>query len=374
MMKFSQEDYTVTLEGTKVTLLRKEFFLLKFLYVNNGRAFSRDELLDAVWPFEEPTDRTVDDHIYRLRKKLFPCRSTISIKTVKGLGYSLKIEDQTNESSIPVPEEISRQANQLFDTYYKYGQGKALKELVTNRALGFPIGEKQETVLLWLQSDFESLLKKLDLTENIFVPLLLYGFVESNVKRVIDIHENILQRNILSEKERMDISCFSLPMWYMKINKPDLSMLLVQKEFNAIKTSDHGFLPLLHIMKTIILFYSHKMGEVEKGLNTAENVLTRFPFLREQGALKVMQGLFLIAQGENPEGEDIIMEGIQLIHRSGHTYYFLLIYQILTLLLPKANAKEKLIDQYKKEAENYYRNTNLYKLRAEIEKQVSSYL
>ncbi|MEI3607330.1 winged helix-turn-helix domain-containing protein [Pseudogracilibacillus sp. SE30717A] len=373
-MKFSQEDYTVTLEGTEVTLLRKEFLLLKFLYKNNGRTFSRDELLDAVWPFEEPTDRTVDDHIYRLRKKLFPFRNILSIKTVKGLGYSLKIEDQTNTLSIPVPEEISRQANQLFDTYYKYGHGKAIKELVTNRALGFPIDEKQETVLLWLQSDFESLLKKLSLTENIFVPLLLYGFVESDTKKVIDVHKDILQKNILVENERMDISCCSLPIWYMKINKPDISMQLVQKEFHAIKTSDHGFIPLLHIMKTVILFYSQKMGEVEKGLDTVETVLIRFPFLREKGALKVIQGLFLIAEGEHQEGEDTIIAGIQIIHQSGHRYYFLVIYQILDLLLPKVNANKKLINHYKKEASNYFRNSKLHKLKSEIEKQVHSYL
>lgn len=46
-MKFSQEDYTITLEDTEVTLLRKEFLLLKFLYKNNERTFSRDELQDA---------------------------------------------------------------------------------------------------------------------------------------------------------------------------------------------------------------------------------------------------------------------------------------------------------------------------------------
>jgi DNA-binding response OmpR family regulator len=47
-MNFSVEDYSVTLEGTKVMLLRKEFFLLQFLYENKGRAFSREALLDAV--------------------------------------------------------------------------------------------------------------------------------------------------------------------------------------------------------------------------------------------------------------------------------------------------------------------------------------
>lgn len=373
-MHFSVEDYSVTLESTKVTLLRKEFFLLQFLYKNRGRVFSRETLLNAVWPMEEPTDRTVDDHIYRLRKKLFPFRDIVSIKTVKGLGYSLKFEEQDKESSMPVHDEISRQANQLIDIYYKYGQGKAVKEFLTNKALGFPINEKQETVLVWLQSDFETLLKKLDGTEYIFVPLFLYGFVESDTEKVIDVHEEVLQKNILSEKERMDITCVSLPMWYLKINKPVLSMQLIQKELNAISSPEHGFLPIIHIMKIIILFYERKMDEVENGLNEAENVLIRFPFLKEQAALRMMRGLFLIENAKEKEGEKNIDEAIRMVHQSSHTYYFLLIYQVLDLLLPKAGAKKEIINHYKKEAADYYKHTNLFKLRSEIEMQVFSVL
>ncbi|WP_340003079.1 winged helix-turn-helix domain-containing protein [Oceanobacillus sp. FSL K6-0127] len=373
-MRFFEENYSIAFDGTKVTLLRKEFFLLKYLYDNSGRVFSRNELLDAVWPLENPTDRTVDDHIYRLRKSLYPFRESLSIKTVKGLGYYLRLEEKDNELSIPIPEEISQQANQLFDTYYKYGQGKALKEWMTNKSLGFPINEKREIVLLWLRSDFDSLLKKLDTTANIFFSLLLYGFVESNANKVIEMYEKILQKNILNENERMDITCFSLPMWYMKINKPEISMQLVQKELSAIKTSDHGFLPFLNMMKTIILFYENRMEEVEEGLNTAENMLVRLPFLREQGAQKVVQGLFLIKKGREKEGENTINEGIHIIHQSGHTSYFLLIYQILNLLFPKAGAKKELIHHYRKEEASYYRNTNLNKLKTEIKKQIRAYL
>ena len=48
-MKFSQEDYTITLEDTEVTLLRKEFLLLKFLYKNSTfAAQTRQVYLDIV--------------------------------------------------------------------------------------------------------------------------------------------------------------------------------------------------------------------------------------------------------------------------------------------------------------------------------------
>ncbi|WP_158234700.1 winged helix-turn-helix domain-containing protein [Lentibacillus sediminis] len=370
-MNFSQEDYSVTLEETKVTLLRKEFHLLKFLYQNKGRAFSRAELLDAVWPLEEPTDRTVDDHIYRLRKKLFPFRNIVQIKTVKGLGYLLKMEEQQPEPFMPVPKEISEHANQLFNTYYKYGQGKALKELMSNQTLGYPLEEKQQT-LLWLRSDFESLLENLDTNENKFVPLMLYAYVENDKVKVISTHEKVLHKNILDEKERMDISCFSLPMLYMKVDKPGLAMQLVTKELNAIKTSDHGFLPLLKLMKAMILLYEHKMDEAKEGLAAVEMELKRHPYLREQGAFRVVKGLFHIANGERQTGKSMIAEGIQTIDQTGHTYYFLFIYQILDLLLPKAKSDQALINEYKRQENNYHKTTNLHRLKESIIKHIHS--
>lgn len=63
-------NYTVEYDSEEIQLLRKEFLLFEFLYKNRGQTFSRDALLDAVWPLEAPSDRTVDDHIYRLRKKI----------------------------------------------------------------------------------------------------------------------------------------------------------------------------------------------------------------------------------------------------------------------------------------------------------------
>lgn len=372
-MNYSQEDYSVTLEGTKVTLLRKEFHLLKFLYQNKGRAFSRAELLDAVWPLEEPTDRTVDDHIYRLRKKLFPFRNDLQIKTVKGLGYLMELKDRQPEPFMPVPKEISEHAIQLFNTYYKYGQGKALKELMTSQTLGYPLEEKQQT-LLWLRSDFESLLENLDTNENKFVPLMLYAYVENDKAKVISTHEKVLQKNILDEKERMDISCFSLPMLYMKVAKPELAMQLVTKELNAIETSDHGFLPLLKLMKTSILFYDNKMDEVKDGLADAEKELERHPYLREQGAFKVVKGLFHVAIGERQAGENYIDEGIQTIDQTGHTYYFLFIYQILDLLLPKAKAGKALINEYKRQENNYHKTTNLHQLKETIIQHIHSFI
>jgi DNA-binding winged helix-turn-helix (wHTH) protein len=57
--------------GRPVTLTSKEFKLLAYLIKNPRRVISRDELLNEVWGYENyPCTRTVDNHIFKLRKKL----------------------------------------------------------------------------------------------------------------------------------------------------------------------------------------------------------------------------------------------------------------------------------------------------------------
>lgn len=82
-LELHASEYKVTAEGLTVELLPKEFALLQFLYRNRGRTFRREQLLDKVWPLEYPVERTVDDHIYRLRKKLDPFYS-VYVRFVQG--------------------------------------------------------------------------------------------------------------------------------------------------------------------------------------------------------------------------------------------------------------------------------------------------
>jgi hypothetical protein len=57
--------------GRPVILTCKEFKTLAYLIKNSGRVISRGKLLNDVWGYENhPCTRTVDNHIFRLRKKL----------------------------------------------------------------------------------------------------------------------------------------------------------------------------------------------------------------------------------------------------------------------------------------------------------------
>lgn len=80
-----------TLEGAPLDLTPKEFDLLLLLAAYPRRAFSREYLLNRLWPDEfEGLDRAVDTHVSRLRRKLGPYGERIS--AVWGLGYRFDSE------------------------------------------------------------------------------------------------------------------------------------------------------------------------------------------------------------------------------------------------------------------------------------------
>lgn len=76
----------VTENNKNLNLTAKEYDLLIFLVKNKGKAFSRDQILDAVWGQEYfGSDRVVDDLMRRLRQKL----PNLSVETIYGYGYRL---------------------------------------------------------------------------------------------------------------------------------------------------------------------------------------------------------------------------------------------------------------------------------------------
>jgi DNA-binding response OmpR family regulator len=90
-LALNPQAYQATLGGTPLELTRTEFQLLHLFLRNPGRAFNRPYLLDAVWGEHYVTgDRSVDNAILRLRRKLGPWGE--NIETVWGVGYRLRAE------------------------------------------------------------------------------------------------------------------------------------------------------------------------------------------------------------------------------------------------------------------------------------------
>lgn len=78
---------TVTVQGRRIQLVRKEFELLHLLCSAPNRIFYRQEILMHIWKGAAlKTDRTLDVHIRKLRRKL----GLPHIKTVNGVGYKFE--------------------------------------------------------------------------------------------------------------------------------------------------------------------------------------------------------------------------------------------------------------------------------------------
>jgi DNA-binding response OmpR family regulator len=80
---------TTSFKGEGVELTKMEFDFLRLLVESPNRAYSREEILNKVWGYENyPSTRTVDTHVLQLRQKL----DDALIETVRGIGYRFKHE------------------------------------------------------------------------------------------------------------------------------------------------------------------------------------------------------------------------------------------------------------------------------------------
>lgn len=86
------KSYDVTCGGERIVLSPKEVEIVYILAVHPRQVFTREQLLDSIWGYDFDGDtRVVDTTIKRIRKKM-PDASSISIKSVYGVGYKAEIE------------------------------------------------------------------------------------------------------------------------------------------------------------------------------------------------------------------------------------------------------------------------------------------
>lgn len=91
LLRISAVERSVRLDGQEIDLTPKEYDLLVLLASHPGWVFKREVLLQQVWGDSyEGFDRTIDNHITRLRKKLGPVGEKID--TVWGVGYRFKAD------------------------------------------------------------------------------------------------------------------------------------------------------------------------------------------------------------------------------------------------------------------------------------------
>ncbi len=81
--------FILSVRGKKVDATAVQVRLVEYLMRNEGRVFSRDQILDAVWSDTRfVTPRTIDVHIHRIRQLIEPNPAKPThLKTIRGAGY-----------------------------------------------------------------------------------------------------------------------------------------------------------------------------------------------------------------------------------------------------------------------------------------------
>lgn len=89
-----QEQREVFRAGRKLTLTRTEFAILECLMQSAGRVVTRERLIETVWADRDVTENNLDVFIRFLRVKLEPPGASRLLHTERGVGYTLREENE----------------------------------------------------------------------------------------------------------------------------------------------------------------------------------------------------------------------------------------------------------------------------------------
>ncbi|PQD95703.1 hypothetical protein CYL18_07365 [Pradoshia eiseniae] len=376
-IKFSTKDYKVEYRSEEIIFLPKEFQLFKFLYHNPSRVFTRDELLDAVWPMETPIDRTIDDHIYRVRKKLKPLASVISIATVRGQGYLLSI-NEVQENPLIKDQEVSSSVINLFKKYHLYGQGNALKLLDEHQAmLGFKVDLPILLYLHFMKGDFSWFLEQKDIPfwEKCYYYLHIYSFIELDKKKCLDYFTYAIAAKELPEYHRLEITLLnrlSLLIFTKQID--DAINLLIQSKKVIYTKKIDSFIPILSITEGYLAFIQGDIRLIEESLDEIKKILLKYPYLREKASYSVLEGIYYLAKNNEDKAEHCFNDGFQLFREAKYIPGVLINMNIILFFLKELKMKDSLYTHYQELWEKYTEEYKLLGLKNRIEFELNSYL
>jgi two-component system response regulator MprA len=90
-LRLDMDTRAVTMDGRPVELTAREFDLLAFLLDAPGRVFTRDQIYEGVWGYSYlGNSKVIDFFVSALRRKLDDGGGPSVIRTVRGVGYTIR--------------------------------------------------------------------------------------------------------------------------------------------------------------------------------------------------------------------------------------------------------------------------------------------
>lgn len=93
-LKLELKTGRITCEDNEILINGKELDLLEILLLNKTQIMDREILANKIWGYNSEAEyNNVEVYISFLRKKLKLLKSNVKIKTIRGMGYKLEVED-----------------------------------------------------------------------------------------------------------------------------------------------------------------------------------------------------------------------------------------------------------------------------------------
>ena len=90
-LKLNRDNCSLTCNGQEISLGKKEFQIIEMLILNGGKALNKERLIEKIWGFDSEAEyNAIEVHVSFLHKKLALLSSSVSIKSLRGIGYILE--------------------------------------------------------------------------------------------------------------------------------------------------------------------------------------------------------------------------------------------------------------------------------------------
>lgn len=321
MIRFEADSHQVTHAGEHIQLLPKEFLLLRFLYEHAGRSFTREQLLDAVWPLEAPVDRTVDDHVYRLRKKLSKWSHLLRMETIRGQGYKLtRLDPPTLDHPLHRDEQFAAHVNQMLAMYHGLGMGGAMRLLSANRdILGLPGDPFYDAYICFVSGEFDRLIgmDSIDIWQKAAYAAFVHAIIQFDHRTSLAYFEQLMARSDrLSHAWGLDLRLQSISL-YIRTGLPEKAREQLEAIRAAIASLDSPSFAAIFLLNEMYLeLHDGRIDRITANLQECEALLARHPIQRERGALLVFKAIFLYQQGAIESARQLLDDGIETIRQT----------------------------------------------------------
>ncbi|GAA4711584.1 winged helix-turn-helix domain-containing protein [Brevibacillus fulvus] len=369
---FYPDQYAVARGHEQIALLPKEYALLFCLYESKNRSLSRAELLDRVWGLEEPTDRTVDDHIYRLRKKLLRWNDILRIETVRGYGYRLHLAEPFDPPA-PLPQ-LTENVHQLLQTYHGLGMGGAMQILSEHhQLLGADPHPFYSVYLHFVTGDFHWIADadELPLWEKLIYLLHLHWMIKTEPNSTLELCLRLLQKrenlpgNWATELQINLVTMYAETKQFAQAAK----QLDLAEQETAVIRSDSFTLHLL-FAKSYLALLENDTALAKQWIDQARQRLdaARQPYQREEGLLALIRGLWLYQTGNIPAARETVDSGYQILLHTRFIPHLLQGIRHLCFFLHEWRCDAEWLDRYQKRWQQYVNHFRLMELEPKIDR------